>query len=103
MFRANNDVTPDGIHIIGGLASCLGPNFSQFSADALPFIGKGIQATNHMELFSASLEAIIHIASACPNEISGNLDTIIKILLGLLGVNHFHFDLTYRINNLTRI
>lgn len=86
MFRANNDITPDGIHIIGGLASCLGENFKEFSKEALPFIGKGIQTTNHTELFSAALEAIIHISTACPNEIAPSLQDIIKILLNLLGV-----------------
>lgn len=89
MFNAANDVTPDGIHVLGAIAVCLGQGFVKYSKDALPYIGRGLQNVGQSELFLASLGAVTEIARACPSEISGNLSDILRLLMGLLNDQSF--------------
>jgi hypothetical protein len=86
LFNAANDVTPDGIHIIGAVAVCLGNSFVKYSGQALPYIGKGLQNSGQAELFLASLGAVTEISRACPREISESLPEILNLLMGLLNV-----------------
>jgi hypothetical protein len=86
LFNAANDVTPDGIHVLGAIAVCLGNGFVKYSKDALPYIGRGLQNSGQAELFLASLGAVTEISRACPQEISNNLPDILTLLMNLLNV-----------------
>lgn len=90
LFNAANDVTPDGIHVLGAIAVCLGQGFVKYSKQALPYIGRGLQNSSQAELFLASLGAVTEISRACPQEIAGNLPDILNLLMGLL--NNQGFD-----------
>lgn len=103
MFNAYNNVTADGIYVLGALASgkksvrnwivilCLamGQAFKAYSNKAWPCVAEGFKLCDQPELFLATLNAIVELAGACPEETVDYLKDIFDNLLNLLDVNQF--------------
>jgi len=93
MFQALNDITPDGIHVLGALASSMGSRFKKYSSQVWPLVAKGIQMTTQPELFVASLGALVELSRSCPDETTNYLSEIFNHLISLLNDENFDRNL----------
>ena len=97
LFKLNGDVTPDGIHVLGGLASALEKKFSKYAQDFWTVLLIGLKRKNEPELFSASLGALIELSKSCPDVVTQYLQEIFPYLLALLHEATFDQNLKLQI------
>jgi len=97
MFQAYNDVTADGIYVLGALASALGPDFRPYSEKAWICIAEGFKKYDQPELFVATLNAIVELAGACPDQTKNYLGDIFKTLVTLIDEKNYDKSLKLRI------
>jgi len=97
MFQAYNDVTADGIYVLGALASALGPAFTPYSEKAWICIAEGFKKYDQPELFVATLNAIVELAGACPEQTKNYLEDIFKTLVTLIDEKNYDKSLKLRI------
>jgi importin subunit beta-1 len=97
MFQAYNDVTADGIYVLGALASSLGTDFRPYSEKAWICIAEGFKKYDQPELFVATLSAIVEMASACPEQTKNYLGDIFKTLVTLIDEKTYDKSLKLRI------
>jgi len=84
LFKLKGDVNSDGVHVIGGLASALGPKFTKYAQDFWQVLLIGLKRKNESELFSASLGALIEVSKSCPEAVADYLQEIFPYLLSCL-------------------
>lgn len=64
----------------------MGEPFKAISSKVWPFIAEGFKQSDQPELFLATLNAIVEITGACPEDAANYLEDIFKTLIGLLDV-----------------
>jgi len=97
MFHAYKTVTADGIFVLSALASAIGEPFKNISSRVWPFIAEGFKQNDQPELFLASLNAIVEVTGACPEDAANYLGEIFKTLIDLLDQKNYDKLLKLRI------
>jgi importin subunit beta-1 len=97
MFQAYKTVTADGIFVLSALASAIGEPFKNISSRVWPYIAEGFKQTDQPELFLATLNAIVEITGACPEDAANYLGEIFKTLISLLDEKNYDKLLKLRI------
>lgn len=70
----------------------MGPAFKPYSGKAWPCVAEGFKLCDQPELFLATLNAIVELSGACPEDTVEYLRDIFDNLLALLDVITFYGD-----------